>query len=275
MKKHGFRPLGPILAVAFALMVLAATAIAANLGNGGQAAKIKIEAQEGLATNATFTGQIERLVQPTGAVHMVLLVGTNISILCGSTDVLEGKLISTNEGLLKFRYLGCVYRQQIGLKEEEEGKEGKELAGCTVEESEGKGKGGILVTTVFLPKKHEIAAGVFELFVLFEGEPNKEGGKEPLATVYVGGTEECVLKHGLVAITGSVVGLQNGNLEEPTKLVSFNDAIQLLFQIRNAKNEFTEGDRLLYGTTEAILDGNITTSLTGVNHTGVAWAITP
>jgi hypothetical protein len=270
MNKYGIRTLGILALAALSLLLFVATAQAENLGTGGVAGKIKIEGLEALATGATFTGQIESLTG-TSPVHMVLLIpGIKANILCAGSDVIEGKLISTNEGLLKFKYLGCVYRQRIGAKEEEEGKEGAEIKTCTITDSEGKA-GGIIVTTVFLPKLHEVSPGVSELYVLFEGEPIKGGGTEALATVKTTGAE-CPLPAS-AAITGSVVGLvKNGNIEEVTKLVSFTDAIQLLFQIRNEKNEFVQGDRLLFGANEAILDGNVTASLTGI-HVGITWSV--
>jgi hypothetical protein len=212
--------------------------------------------QEALAAGAKFTGQLEALTAEPTVTHMVLLIPSiKALILCTSADVEEGKIINTNEGLIKVKFLGCQFRQQLGEKE------GEEIKSCPINAG-----AGIVATAKFLPKLHEIAAGVNELFLLFEGDPTTSA----IATLKLGA--ECAFGAS-VDITGSVVALvKEGNVQQITKLITFSEAIQKLFQIRNEKGEFVEGDRLLFGTAEAFIDGNATASLIGLNHQNLNWS---
>ena len=61
-------------------------------------------------------------------------------------------------------------------------------------------------------------------------------------------------------------------MEQSTKLITFSEPIQRLFQERDAGDHFMAGDQLLFGANEAFVDGNATLSLGGT-HTNIPWSV--
>lgn len=255
MKRNGIKALGFSLVLVLGLMALAAViAQAENLGNGGIAAKFRVEGSTALAVNTTFAGQLEALTGKT-TVHMVLLIPErHLIILCVSADTEEGKILAEDEALLKVKFLGCTIILLAEGKEEE-------LAGCKLKEN------ALTLTTKILPKLHEVAKGEIELYLLFEGDP----AASPLGKGEYEGKECATLPEAV--ITGSAVALvKEGNMEQLTKLFTFSEEIQLLFQERDKEGKFVAGDRLLFGGFEAFLEGNATVTLTG-SHINKKWSI--
>jgi hypothetical protein len=255
VRRHSIKVLGLALAGALGLMAMVAViAQAENLGNGGVAGKFRVEGSTALAVNTTFAGQLEALTGKT-TVHMVLWVPEQrLVILCVSADTEEGKILGEEEALVKVKFLGCEIKLLV------EGKE--EPSGCKFKEN------ALTLTTKILPKVHENQKeGVAELYLLFEGDP---AGAALGEGEYVGeGCGALPEAH----ITGSAVALiKEGSTEQLTKLFTFSETIQLLFQERNKENKFVAGDRLLFGGFDAYLEGNATLSLTGT-HINKKWSV--
>jgi hypothetical protein len=254
MDKHRIRVLGCSILAALGLLALAAMiAQAKNLSDGGVAGKFRVDGSTALAVNATFAGQLEGLT-PNEPVHMVLRVpDLFVLILCVSADTEEGKILAEDEALVKVKFLGCTV---ISLIEEEE----KELSSCKLKEN------ALVITTKILPKIHENDKSEAELYLLFEGDPvNTALGK----VEYAG--KECALSEAI--LSGSAVALvKEGSTEQLTKLLTFSEDTQLLFQERNKEGKFVAGDRLLFGNLEAYLSGSATVTLTG-SHINKKWSL--
>ncbi len=246
--------MGALALVALGLLSLTGTALAENLGNGGVAGKFRVEGSFPLAVNRTFTGQLEQLTGKS-TVHLVFLIpALSLDLLCTSMDIEEGKILTESEALLKAKLLGCTWVSLLGEKE-------TELKSCAI-----KGKA-ITIAVKLLPKLHEDGLGNVELYLLFEGD--QAGGK--VATVEVEG-EECALGQA-IPISGSAVALvKEGSVEQVTKLYTFSEEIQLLFQERTKEGAFVAGDKLTVANSEAFLDGNVTLSLTGT-HVNKTWSV--
>lgn len=255
MHKHGSRVLGVVVFAALSLFVFSAPAQAENLGNGGVAGKFRVEGSFPLSVNRTFTGQLEALTGAPTIVHLVFLIpGLSLDLLCTSMDIEEGKILTESEALLKAKLLGCVWVSLL------EGKE-TELKSCKI-----KGNA-ITIAVKLLPKLHEDGLGNVELYLLFEGDQ----AASKVGTIENEG-EECALG-AAIPIAGSAVALvKEGSVEQITKLYSFSEAVQLLFQERNKEGAFVAGDRLLVANSEAFLDGNVTLSLTGT-HVNKTWSV--
>jgi hypothetical protein len=252
MNKHGVRTLAISALAALSLLAFAATAQAANLKDGGVAGKFRVEALTALSIGRTFTGQLEQLTDKT-TVHLVFLIpSANLDLLCTSMDIEEGKILSETEALLKAKLLGCAWINLI------EGKE-TELTACQIA-----GKA-ITIAVKILPRLHDDGLGNVELYLLFEGDSTNNIG-----TIKNEG-EECALGPN-AQIEGSAVALvKEGSVEQVTKLYSFSEAIQLLFQER-VGGAFVAGDQLKVLNSEAFLDGNVTVSLTG-SHVNKKWSV--
>lgn len=243
MSKHGIRAFCLSLsAVSCSIALLAGGAQAANLSNGGTAGKFRVEGLTALSVNRTFTGQLEALTG-SSTVHIAFLVpALNMTLLCASMDITEGRILSETEALLEAELLGCVVLILV------EGKE-SESKTCQVNEN------AIEIAVKLLPKLHE-----GELYLLFEGDQSSEVG-----TVLIEGAK-CTLPEEFV-ISGSAVALvKEGSVEQVTKLYTFSEPIQLLFQVGGV------GDKLFVGGSEAFIDGNVTVSLTG-SHILTPWSV--
>jgi len=169
-------------------------------------------------------------------------------------DVEEGKILSQFEALAKLRLLGCAVFQA-----NEKGEETKELPACKPKDNE------YIFSVIILPRLHES-----ELFLLFEGDQQNAKGETIIGTIEFG--EECSLGESLL-IRGEFVGRVNeGSVEQVTKLVEFSDLITSLFQERSG-GIFVSGDRLRFGNTEEFPRGNLTLSLTGTQHIGKKWSV--
>ncbi len=259
--KFGLRAFG--LAIVAALGLMAFTAVAAqaeNLGGGGVAGKFRVEGSTALSVSRTFTGAQE------GSHGLLLVEGRNLTILCSTGKLLEGKVLTESEALVKVLFEGCT-TWEFNLSK---------TIPCVVAEKEEEpagsekfvGKEMITATALILPKLHEVSAGVSELYLLFEGDPATAA-----FTKFILGGKECPLPKN-TEVKGSVVALvTEGSTEQVQKLLTFSDPIQLLFQKRDAgTNKFLEGDRLLYGTFESFIDGSATAELTG-SHVGKLWSV--
>ncbi len=247
MQRHRPRVLVLSLTAAVGLMAFSAVAAeAANLGDGGKAAKFRVEGSSALAVGRTFVGGLEKWTD--GLQHALFLVeGRNLTILCGESTIEEGKILTESEALARILFRKCA---TFNFKLTEK-------LPCTIKEEE------IIIVALLLTKKHEN-----ELYLVLEGDP----ATSDLTVVAIEG-EECPLPaNNLMA--GSLVALiKEGSTEQAEKLITFSEPIQLLFQERSG-GLFIKGDRVLYGAgaIEAYLDANYRINLTGT-HTNKTWSV--
>ncbi len=245
--RNSIKTFGLALMAACSLMALFAVgAQAENLKDGGKAGNFLVLESKELVKGAEFAGT---------ALHGILLIeAKNAYILCPDGEI-TGKGLSESEILVVVLYLGCKAFND---------KTKAQLGACPIENEH------ITATAIGKAKLHE-----GKLYILFEGEEIEEGGKKvkaPFAVVkFTGG--ECGIGVA-VKITGSVVAeVDNGNAAVD-HLIIFSEAIQKLFQVG------TEGDHLLYGTSEAFILGpsaEVPTAVAHVHligkHLNCTWAV--
>ena len=243
MHKHRLRALGVSLMAALGLMAFVAVAAQAeNLSDGGKAGKFLIEGSGTLVKGATFTGAqvgIGKLIIPK----------KNAYVECKKGKVTTGTGISETEVLAVVRFEEC---KTFELST------GNALTFCPVLGEPSKET--IDATAIALPKLHES-----KLFILFEPEVGKL-----FAEIKFGA--ECGIGVKVkIGGTGVVAEVDNG-LSQNIHTITFSEAIQRLFQKRNAKDEFEAGDQLLYGAVEAFLVGSATVELAGT-HINRPWSV--
>jgi hypothetical protein len=240
MKRHVLKALGVSLTATLGLMAFFASgAQAENLSSGGVAGKFKVLGSEALATEVPIVGAV--------LASKLLIASKNAYIECiGGTIKAGSKIKNSSEALAVVLFEGCATFED---------KTKAVIAACDIL-GEPTSTGKIEAIGVALPKLHE-----GELYVLFEPEPERS-----FATIKFG--EECGI--GVkVNISGSFVGkVDNGN-EASDHLISFTEAIQKLFQFNGV------GDKILYGSAEAFVEGVVHLSLGGENpaHKGKNWSV--
>lgn len=238
MHKSILKTFGLALMAACSLMAMfAVTAQAENLTDGGKAGNFLVLGLSTLVAGTEFAGT---------SLHGILLIGLkNAYILCPDGEI-KGKGLSASEILVEVLYLSCKAFSDSTKAE---------LGACPILGEPTKED--IKATAIGLARLHENAAHEVELYVLFEGEPDGLGGRLPIAVVLFG--PECGI--GVkVKITGSVVALVDNGNAAVDHLITFSDAIQLLFQVNGV------GDKLLYGANEAFIAGPSTEVPTTVAH---------
>lgn len=170
-------------------------------------------------------------------------------------DITEGKILTDSEALLKAKLLGCVVLVFVGEEEKEEESKVCSVAGKAIE-----------ITVKLLPKLHQSDGGVVDLYLLFEGDAASEWGETEIEG------ELCPFAEAEIPIAGSAVAkVKEGSVEQITKLYTFAEDVQLLFQERK-DGQFVAGDRLFVMGQEAYVEGNVTVSLTG-SHILNNWSI--
>jgi hypothetical protein len=247
MHKYGLKALGVSLMAVFGLMAFFAIgAQAANLSDGGVAGNFRVEGLSTLVKGTKFTGTQE------GAGK--LLIGSkNAFVECKTGTV------TAAEGLSESEVTATVLFEECATFEDKLNAEKKfpELKACDVL-GEPASTGKVEAKGIGKAKLHE-----GELYVLLSGSP--------FATLKFG--EECGI--GVkVAVSGSVVAkVISGSTEATSHLIEFSEAIQRLFQKRNAVTDaFEAGDRLLYGAAEAFITASANVSLTGT-HVNKNWSV--
>lgn len=190
----------------------------------------------GLVAGTTLTG--------TGLHGTLLIKGKNAYVLCATGDVIEAKGLSATEVLAVVRFLECLAFNHTT---------NAPLGACPVV-----GEPSAKTIDAYAIGKAKLHEG--KLFVLFEGHL---GAGHLFSEIKFG--PECGI--GIKAkVSGSVVAeVDNGN-SEVEHLLTFNEAIQLLFQVAGV------GDKLSFGTSEAFVTGIAHAKLSGP-HTGCTWAV--
>lgn len=239
MHKSILKAFGVALMAALSLMaMLAVSAQAANLSDGGTAGNFTVLGSNELVAGTTITG--------TGLHGILLIASKNAYILCETGDVVEAKGLSLTEVLAVVRFLKCVARNHTT---------NALLAACPVEGENALGeKGTIDANALGIAKLHEGKS-----FVLFVGH----GPEQLFATVKFG--PECGI--GVkVKVSGSVVAEVDNNESKTEHLLTFSEAIQKLFQVNGV------GDKLSYGSAESFVNGVAHVTLSGA-HTSCTWAV--
>jgi len=217
------------LSVAACLGLMAFTALAAqaaNLEDGGKAAKFLVEKSAALAVGTTF----EVTQVGTGT----LLVPGRVDILC-TKGVTTGLINSGADASASGTFTGCTAWQPVT----ELGKSHVTKVACTVKEP-------IVAGGLALPKLHEGAS-----YVLLEQKEGVLG----FTTIFLEGPECPLTKEN--KLDGSVVGqIDKNDTVNPTLL--FDHTIQKLFQTSG-----TQGDHLKFGAFEAFIDAETTAKITG------------
>lgn len=234
--KFGLRAFSVALVAMLGLMAFSAVAAQAeNLKDGGKAAKFAIGGNSALIVNETFNGTV--------GPGKLLVEGRKLEIKCTKGEVLEGKFLNESEALAKVVFEGCKAFVH---------KTGEPITTCIIKDKV-LGLEKIKALGIGIAKKHENNP-----YVLF-----KQDGEEPFAIIEFEAGKGCALP--LVnKVTGSVVAESSAAAIEPT--LTFNEGVQKLFQVG------TEGDKLLFGTFEAFVEGKATLKLTGA-HAGQSFGV--
>ncbi len=222
------------LSVAACLGLMAFTAVAAqaaNLEDGGKAAKFLVGKSAALAVGKTF----EAIQLGAGT----LLVPGRLDILC-KKGVATGIINNETDASGTATFTECSTWQPVTVL----GASHVTKINCTVKEP-------IVASGLALPKKHEGAS-----YVLIE----QKEAVVPFTTYFLEGPECPLTKEN--KFTGSFVGqVDKNDTVEP--LLLFNHTIQKLFQTST-----TLGDHLKFGAFEAYIDAEVHARITTASHIG-------